>query len=163
MDDGRATAPDPPGDGPVSPFDLPSAAARERVWDIALAIAAGGALGGAARYAVSSVVPSSDGGFPWATFTENALGSFLMGILTVYLMEVWPPNRYLRPFLGVGILGGFTTFSAYTSEARALLLDGEGAMAVSYLFGSVAVGLTAVVAGLIVARAIAGTSTRRGT
>jgi CrcB protein len=142
------------GGGPVDPdvsvFDVE--ARRERVWDIVAVIAAGGAIGGAARYLLNQAVPSSD--FPWVTFIENVTGCFLLGALMVYLLDVWPPNRYLRPFLGVGVLGGFTTFSAYTVETRGLLAEGRGPAAMTYLFGSLLVGLAGTWLGITTARAI---------
>lgn len=146
--------PDPelPADADVSPFDVAVPAPREQVWDLLLVIAAGGAIGGGLRYLVNMVVPHGRDGFPWATFTENVLGSFLLGALMVYLLEVWPPNRYLRPFLGVGVLGGFTTFSAYTLDARGLLAEGSYPVAGLYLVGSVAAGLAAAYLGIRVGR-----------
>lgn len=123
-------------------------------WDVAAAVAAGGALGGLARYALNRLLPSS-AGFPWATFTENVLGCLLLGALMVYLVEVRPPSRYARPFLGVGVLGGFTTFSTFTEEIRALLADGRAGLAAAYLAGSLFAGMVATVAGIALARAVA--------
>jgi CrcB protein len=137
-----------PVDPDRSPFDVPAPVVRERIWDVMLVIAAGGALGGALRHGLNQVIPPGAAGFPWSTFAENVLGSFLLGLLMVYLLDVWRPNRYLRPFLGVGVLGGFTTFSAYTSEIRGLLLDGAAVVAGLYLVGSLAAGLLAALAGL---------------
>ena len=149
-----AEEPAPPTGGGVSPFDLPSGPPpRERIWDLCLAIAAGGALGGALRHGLNSVLQHEPDALPWSTFIENVLGSFLLALVMVFLLEVWPPNRYARPFLGVGMLGGFTTFSAYTSEARVLLLEGEGALALFYLLASPALGLAAAAAGTIIATA----------
>ena len=136
--------------------------ARERVWDIALAVACGGALGGAARYGLNTAFPHSPEQFPTSTFIENVTGCFVLSALMVYLLDVWPPNRYLRPFLGVGVLGGFTTFSAYTAETRGLLQEGEAPVALLYLFGSVAAGLIAVWIGATLARAVAGERVREG-
>jgi CrcB protein len=85
---------------------------------------------------------------------ENVVGCFLLAALMVYLLDVWPPTRYLRPFLAVGVLGGFTTFSAYTSETRELVQDGQVPIALTYLFTSVAVGLAAVWSGIRLARAL---------
>jgi len=148
------SAADEPQVGGTSPFDIPTQPPSERIWDIVLAIAAGGALGGAARHGLNTLIVVEGGSFPWSTLVENVVGSFLLGMLMVFLLEVWPPNRYLRPFLGVGLLGGFTTFSAYTSETRGLLQDGEGVLALTYLFGSVALGLLAVWIGITTGRAI---------
>lgn len=142
----------PPGGGDASPFDLPAQPPRkERIWDICVAIGLGGALGGALRHWLNTLVIHDVDEIPWSTFLENVLGSFILGLAMVYLLEVWPPNRYLRPFLGVGVLGGFTTFSAYTSETRILLLEGEAALAMLYLFLSPAMGLAAAAAGTITA------------
>ncbi len=153
--------PDPePIDPRPPPFETPGARHREPVWDIVAVIAAGGALGGAARHAMNVALPAPDSAFPWSTFAENVSGSFLLGALMVYLAEVWPPNRYLRPFLGVGILGGFTTFSAYTSQTRELLIDGQAPTAWLYLFGSTALGLLAVWAGIAAATAMIGSRMR---
>jgi CrcB protein len=156
-----AAEPRQPGGGGISPFDLPTAPPpRERIWDLCLAIAAGGALGGALRYELNSVLLHEPDALPWSTFIENVLGSFLLALVMVFLLEWWPPNRYLRPFLGVGVLGGFTTFSAYTSEARTLLLEGEGALALFYLLGTPALGLAAAAAGTILATALIRSRTR---
>jgi fluoride exporter len=126
-----------------------------RRWDIALVIAAGGAIGAAARYGLNQAWPTQPGAFPWATFTENVLGCLLIGALMVYLLEVIRPHRYARPFLAIGILGGFTTFSTYTADTNALLRDGEGPLALTYLFATLIVALFATWAGLTAARAAA--------
>lgn len=139
-----------PVDPDVSPFAV--AASRHRSWDIALVIAAGGAIGGAARYLLSLGLAAD--GFPWATLVENVTGCFLLGALMVFLLDVWRPSRYLRPFLGVGVLGGFTTFSAYTAETRGLLLEGRVPVALLYLFGSVIAGLLATWLGIALARTV---------
>ena len=110
-------------------------------WDILLVISMGGALGSLARWGVGELLPWSGEDFPWATFIENVSGGFLLGILMVLLLDVLPPRRYLRPFLGVGLLGGYTTFSTYMLEARELLYSGHVVTAVAYLGGSLLVGL----------------------
>ena len=130
-------------------------------WDVLLVISAGGALGSAARWGVGELVPWSGDGFPWATFVENVSGGFALGVLMVLLLDVWPPRRYLRPFLGVGLLGGFTTFSTYMLETRDLLDGGEAALAMAYLTGSLVVGLIAVWLGITSARAAAVRAQRR--
>lgn len=138
-----------------SPFGASRAPRREPIWDIVAVIAVGGALGGAARYGLNTAWHTATGHFPWSTFIENVSGCFLLGMLMVYLLDVWPPNRYLRPFLGVGVLGGFTTFSAYTSDTRAMLAHGEGPLAMVYFFGSILFGLLATWSGITLARTIA--------
>ena len=137
--------------------------AATRRWDIALVIAAGGAVGGGMRNLLNAVVPEGDSGFPWSTFLENVIGCALLGALMVFLLDVWPPTRYGRPFLGVGVLGGFTTFSTYTTDADALLRAGQAPLALTYMAATLAVGLLATWTGLNMARSLAGISneTRR--
>jgi CrcB protein len=126
---------------------------RER-WDILLVIAAGGALGSLARWGLSVTVPVATGAAPWvATGIENVTGGLLLGALMVLILEVWPPNRYLRPFVAVGILGGFTTFSTYMLDAFTLLAAGSVPVAFGYLLGTLLAGLFAVWSGIVVTRA----------
>jgi CrcB protein len=70
----------------------------------------------------------------------------------VFVVGVWSPSRYVRPFLGVGVLGGFTTFSTYMLDTRGLVVADAGALAAVYLFGSVVVGPVAVWLGIATAR-----------
>lgn len=140
--------PDLPTDADVTASDLAAAGSREPIWDVVLVIGAGGAVGGGLRHVGNVLVPPGSAGFPWSTFTENVVGSFLLGLLMVYLLEVWRPSRYLRPFLGVGVLGGFTTFSSFALDTRGLLERDAHAIAGLYLVGSVAAGLAAAFVGI---------------
>ncbi|MFZ5870239.1 MAG: FluC/FEX family fluoride channel [Actinomycetota bacterium] len=98
------------------------------------AVAAGGALGGSARYGLLLAQPPAPGGFPWVTFTTNVVGCALIGVLMVLLTEApAPPHPLVRPFLGVGLLGGFTTFSTYAMETHSLVADGSPQVAMVYL------------------------------
>lgn len=115
-------------------------------------VGAGGAIGGLLRWGLNQALPPSDSGFPWATFVENVSGCLLLAVLVVFLLDVWRPSRYLRPFLGVGMLGGYTTFSAYTSDVRGLLAAGDVLMAMAYLLGTVVAGLLATWLGLRLTR-----------
>ena len=124
---------------------------RDR-WDVLAVIAAGGALGSLARWGVGEALARPRGAFPLATFTENLSGAFALGLLMVWLTEVWPSARYLRPFLAVGVLGGFTTFSTYMLDTRGLLAAGRPGLAVGYLAGTVLAGLCAVFAGVLAGR-----------
>jgi CrcB protein len=135
---------------------------RDR-WDVLLVIAAGGALGSLARWAVGETFPHGDAQVAWGTWLANVSGSFLLGVLMVFVLDVWPPRRYLRPFLGVGVLGGYTTFSTYMLDTRGLLAGGEPAAAFGYLFGTLLTGLLAVWLGVVVARAGVAAAVRRRT
>ncbi|WP_208542873.1 fluoride efflux transporter CrcB [Nocardioides euryhalodurans] len=114
------------------------------------AVALGGGLGSAARWSVSELLVAD--GFPWATFAVNVAGCLLLGVLMVVVTDVVTDRPLLRPFVGVGVLGGFTTFSTYAVETRDLLAAGEAAVASAYVLGSVAAGLVAVWAGLLLTR-----------
>jgi fluoride exporter len=115
------------------------------------AVALGGALGAAARWGISEVVPAA-GGFPWPTLLANTSGALLLGVLLVLVVDVWETHHLVRPFLGIGLLGGYTTFSTYALETRDLLALGEYAVAATYLLGSVAAGLLAVWVGIAATR-----------
>ncbi|MDD7938105.1 CrcB family protein [Actinomycetospora lutea] len=97
------------------------------------AVAAGGVLGSLARWAVGVLLPTAPGGFPWATVGINVLGSLLMGVLVVVITEVRAAHPLVRPFLGTGVLGGFTTFSTFAVDAQTLLGSGHRATALASL------------------------------
>lgn len=117
------------------------------------AVGAGGALGSTARYLVELAVPTVPG-FPWPTFTVNIVGSFVLGLLMVYLLDVWPPRRELRLFLTTGIIGGFTTFSSFATEVALQLRAGGIALADAYALSSLVAGVAAVWAGVMTARLV---------
>lgn len=127
--------------------------------DVVAVIAAGGALGGLARHAVSVAVPTAHDGLPWATLAANVSGSLLLGVLMVVLLERSRPRRYLRPFLGVGVLGGYTTFSTYAVEAVVLLDQGRVAAAAAYVVGTLMACLLATWCGMVAARSLLGRRT----
>jgi len=127
--------------------------------DVLAVVSAGGALGALARYGVGEALPTQPGRFPWATFAVNVSGCLLMGVLMVLVLEVWPPRGYVRPFVAIGVLGGYTTFSTYAMEARDLLDSAHYATAGSYVAGSVVATLAAVWLGAAGTRLLA---TRRG-
>ena len=116
-------------------------------------VALGGALGSAARYLVNVAALRAFGpGFPAATMVVNVAGSFLMGALVVVVAHLGG-NR-LAPFLMTGVLGGFTTFSAFSLDAVTLWDRGQTGLAASYVAGSVALSITALVLGMTTARSL---------
>lgn len=146
---------------PTSPPGLVETV-RDRA-DILAVIALGGALGSLARYGVGEALPHRPGEFPWSTFVENVAGSFLLGVLMIVVLEVRPATRYLRPFLGVGVLGGFTTFSTAMLDTHALAQEGVPLLLVAYLAGTVVSVLVAVAAAVALTRAAAGVGRGRRT
>jgi CrcB protein len=122
-------------------------------------VALGGGLGALCRYGLTVLLPRPPGGFPWATFVANVLGCLLIGVLMVLVSEVYTTHRLVRPFLGVGVLGGFTTFSTYALEIHSLLRPGTVAVALAYLAGTLVAAVLAVLAGTWATRAVTG---RRG-
>lgn len=126
-----------------------AAAVLRHRWDILAVIALGGALGSAGRYGVAVLVPHERGAIPWSTAIVNIAGGAALGVLIVLLTELWAPSRHVRPFLGVGVLGGFTTFSTYLLDTHALLAAGQATRAGLYLFGTLGVGVVAVWLGIL--------------
>ncbi|HEY3747882.1 MAG TPA: CrcB family protein [Pseudonocardiaceae bacterium] len=117
-------------------------------------IAVGGGIGALSRYGIETLLPAPPGGFPWGTFLINVTGCFLIGVLMVLVNDVFTGRPLLRPFVGVGILGGFTTFSTYANEVRGLLKPGALPVAFVYLAGTVLCALLAVLAAMLAARAV---------
>jgi fluoride exporter len=111
-------------------------------------VTVGGAVGAFARWAVARGLPHDAGRFPWDTMLTNVTGCFLIGVLMMLVIERWPHGKLVRPFVGTGILGGFTTFSTYAVDTRDLLAAGRPALAAAYVVGTLAVGLAAVALGL---------------
>lgn len=126
--------------------------ATNRVW-VVLAVAVGGALGTVVRYELALAEPVGTGRFPWATFTVNIVGAFVLGLAATALVDPWRPTWILRPFVAVGFCGGLTTFSTWMVESVLLVRDGDAGLAVAYLAVSLVLGFVAVVAGVLVARA----------
>jgi CrcB protein len=109
-------------------FDRPSADAT-----VLAVIAAGGAIGASARYLIGLAWPTRAGGFPVAILVVNLVGCALIGVLMVLITDVWSRQRLLRPFLGTGVLGGFTTFSAYSVDIQRLVAGDHVGAALLYL------------------------------
>lgn len=118
----------------------------------ALFVALGGAVGSVARWAVTGWVQQwTRSTLPWGTFVVNATGSFAIGLLVTLALEravIAPTTRLL---LVTGVLGGYTTFSAFSYETLALLRDGQWPAAAGYALGSLVVGVAAAFAGAAIA------------
>jgi CrcB protein len=98
----------------------------------------GGALGAAGRYAADALWPDPAGGFPWTTFGVNVLGSGLLGLVTALAARRWPGRPLLRPLLGTGLIGGFTTFSTFAVDTQRLFTGGHALTAAAYVLGTLA-------------------------
>ncbi|MGW4159098.1 FluC/FEX family fluoride channel [Streptomyces sp. NPDC004788] len=117
-------------------------------------VAAGGALGAVARYAAILAWPTPAGAFPWTILAVNAVGCAVLGVVMVLATEtVSPPHPLLRPFLGTGVCGGFTTFSTYALDSQRLLAAGDVARGTIYLAATALTALAAVAAAVLATRA----------
>lgn len=119
-----------------------------------LLVALGGGLGAAGRFGVSLALPARADGWPFATFAINVAGSFLIGLLAGWLSTKGEAGEPWRLLLGVGVLGGFTTFSAYSLETLRMVERSDWAGAASYAIGSVIAGLIAVAIGVMLAKRV---------
>ncbi len=114
-------------------------------------VALGGAIGASARYLTGNAVARVLGkDFPWGTLTVNFVGSFLMGVIVVVLAHE-NGNRF-APLLMTGVLGGFTTYSAFSLDAMTIYERGEVGLAALYVFGTLALALGGIALGLYSAR-----------
>ena len=119
------------------------------------AVAVGGAAGAVMRWLMAGAVQRWTGtAFPWGTFAVNALGSFLLGFLFVWLIERSTASELVRLALTVGMLGAFTTFSTYSLESIRLLQEGALGMAAANVMGQVIVCLALTWLGIQLARTI---------
>ncbi len=120
---------------------------------LVLLAAAGGAIGSAARYLVNLGAAQLLGaGFPWGTLAVNIAGSFLMGLLFAIGIEKIHLSNEMRVLLATGILGGFTTFSAFSLDFAFLIERKDYALAALYLAGSVGLSILALFGGLFAVR-----------
>ncbi|MGY1754028.1 fluoride efflux transporter CrcB [Blastococcus sp. SYSU D01042] len=120
-----------------------------------LAAAVGGALGALGRWGIAAALPRDPGGWPWATLLVNLTGCLALGLLMGWVFVRSPGSLWLRPFLGTGVLGGFTTFSAFAVETVQLADAGRPVVAAAYVLVSVAGGVAASALGLLAGRAAA--------
>jgi protein CrcB len=132
----------------------PTAAAGQSAARVVAVIAVGGFLGGPTRYLLGQAFPTAAHTFPTTTLVINVTGSFVLAVLLVCVIEVWPPTRYVRPFGAVGFLGAYTTFSTWMVDADRLLASGRYGFALLDVFGSLFAGLVATALGIFLARAV---------
>jgi CrcB protein len=120
---------------------------------LVLLAAAGGALGSSARYLVNVGAGRLLGmGFPWGTLIVNIVGCFIMGLLVGWAALKGSVTQEARVFLATGVLGGFTTFSAFSADFAALIERRDFGFSALYLTGSVVLSLLAVFAGIYLVR-----------
>jgi CrcB protein len=132
-----------------------SRAPRSRVGLLA-ALSGGGVLGSLGRYVVGLALPHTAGTFAWSTLLVNVTGSLAMGVLVVWVLSMERPHPLLRPFLGVGVLGGWTTFSSFALDAHTMVTAGHELLAASYVAGSLVLGLVAVGLGVTLGERVFG-------
>lgn len=121
-----------------------------------VAVAAGGFAGGLARYAIGEAWPTRTDGFPAATFAINTSGAFVLACVLLLALEVLPPTTYVRPLLGTGFCGAYTTFSSVAVSSDQLVHHGHSGIAAEYVALSLVAGLAVVVATLAVGRRVVG-------
>ena len=139
----------------VASFPAPPVSAMAFFMTHILLVAVGGALGSVLRYLVGLWTLRGFGpSFPWGTLTVNVTGSFLIGVLAEAIARKFGASAEMRVFLITGILGGYTTFSAFSLDAITLLERGEPVTAAIYVGSSVLLSAIAVFAGLALMRAM---------
>ena len=121
--------------------------------DVVAVVFAGGCLGGATRYWVTTAYPAGSGAFPWSTLAVNLAGAFVLAFVVVIAAELMP-SRYLRPLVGTGFCGALTTFSSVVVTADRLFAHDRVGTALAYLSATIAGGLAAAVLGLLLGRAL---------
>jgi CrcB protein len=117
-------------------------------------VATGGVLGSLGRWGVGLALPHPAGGMPWATLVVNVTGAFAMGLLVAFLVDRPGVHRLLRPFVGVGVLGGWTTFSALAVDVVQLGVAGRAPVLLAYLVATFVVGVLAVGGGVALGRRV---------
>ncbi len=117
-------------------------------WSLLFAIGAGGAIGSVARHLVANTLQPATAQFPWGIFAVNVIGGFLMGVIVELSALKLNLSPDMRAFLTVGILGGFTTFSAFALDSALLIQRGAYLMAGLYITGSTILSIAALFAGL---------------
>jgi fluoride exporter len=122
---------------------------RGRIYGV---IALGGFAGGNARYALGLAWPDKPGAFPWTTFGINVSGAFVLALLLVLILEAWEAPTWLRPLVGTGFLGAFTTFSAVAFSLDRFAAASQWLLFCAYMVFSVLAGLAAASFGVLLGR-----------
>jgi fluoride exporter len=152
-------------DRPVDPFLDPDVDPEDPSWagrrwpaiplSHVAVVFAGGVLGGLARDGIATAWPAATTSFPTAILVINTAGAFVLGVLvTVVALRAAP--EHLRPFLGTGFCGAFTTFSSVVTSSDLLLAHGHAGIALGYLAASLAAGLAAVYSAMALTRRVLG-------
>jgi CrcB protein len=132
------------------------ARARRREAAVLGVVAAGGVLGAEARYGLGVLLPHGPAGWPWSTLVANLSGCLLIGVLMVVITELTVAHRLVRPFLGVGVLGGYTTFSTATVDVLTLAHAGRPLAALAYVVATPVLAVLACGIGVVATRVAAG-------
>jgi fluoride exporter len=142
-----------PAEAPIIDLNDPPERGEPTRWDAVALTSLGGIIGAEARYGVARVMPHTSDQFPWSTVLINVSGCLAIGVLMVVLLELRSAHRLVRPFLAVGILGGYTTYSTFAVDAERLLLAHRPGLALGYVAVTLAGGATAVYAATAATRA----------
>ena len=120
---------------------------------IVIGVALGGAIGASARYLIDRGIEERvDSLFPWSTFLINVTGCFLIGVLSIQLVDRHHIPAWIRIGIVVGVIGGYTTFSTFAQEGFTLFESRDVAVGLAYAAGTVVVGILAVYAGTLLGR-----------
>jgi fluoride exporter len=137
--------------------DLPAPGPHSSPLVAAAVVGAGGAVGALARAGLAEHWPHRPDEWPWSTLVTNATGAALLGVLLAVLANRYPHDRYARPLLGTGMLGGYTTFSTLSVDAVQLARFDRPVLGLGYVAASIAAILAGALLGLVLARrALAG-------
>jgi CrcB protein len=119
---------------PIDPdVDATAVVIRSRERQTVALVTVGGIVGAVARYEAGLIWPTNGGAFPWTTLGINLLGSLALAMLVVLASDRWPERSWLRPLIGTGVIGGFTTFSTFSVDIKRLLANGHAPTAVAYV------------------------------
>lgn len=119
---------------------------------VVLAVGMGGAIGTLARYQIGLAWTTPARGFPWATLAINVSGALVLAIVATLVVERWPPTRHVRPLVGIGMCGAYTTWATFMTETALLLRRGSAAAAAVYVAATLGTGLMTTVGGIWLSR-----------